>query len=308
MITLTMDASRRAIARELHRPARRNFPRRRVRVKGLNDLYQADIVEMIPHAKFNRGMRYILTVINCFSKFAYAIPLKSKTGEAVAAALKPIFEINKMKYLQTDQGKEFYNSHVRHLLSKHNINLYSTYSDLKSSIVERFNRTLKEKMYEQFTARGKYEWLSILQELVDRYNNSKHRSIGMKPKDVRKKHVKIILNRLNPPFRGPVPKPKFNLDDSVRISKHKRVFTKGYLPNWSTEIFKVFAIKPTIPVTYILQDLRGEIVKGGFYEHELNLSKTGDNYLIEKVLRRKGKRALVRWLGHDKAFDSWIDL
>ncbi len=306
-----MDTIRKAIARELHAPARRKFPRRHVRLKGLNDLYQADLVEMIPHARLNRGMRYILTVINCFSKFAYAVPLKSKTGQAVAAALKPIFIKNKIKHLQTDRGKEFYNSHVKQLVTKYKINLYSTYSEVKATFIERFNRSLQEKMYEQFTARGKYEWVSILQNLVDNYNNSKHRSIGMKPKDVRQKHVKIILNRINSHNNNNTSssvKPKFDLDDRVRISKYKRIFTKGYLPNWSTEVFKIFAIKPTTPVTYILQDLRGEVIKGGFYEQELKLSKTGDSYLVEKVLKRKGKRALVRWLGHDKSFDSWINL
>lgn len=303
-----MDAVRRAIARELHGPVRKNFPRRYVRVKGLNDLYQADLVEMIPYARLNGGMRYILTVINCFSKFAYAIPLKSKSGEEVAKALRPIFEQNKMKHLQTDRGKEFYNTHVKRLVTKHNINLYSTHSDKKSSICERFNRTLKERMYEQFTVRGKYEWVSILQGLVNNYNNRKHRSIGMKPKDVKHKHVKTILSRLSPLKKNKYQKPKFKLDDRVRISKYKGTFTKGYLPNWSTEIFRIYAIKPTRPVTYILQDLRGEIIEGEFYEQELKLSRTGDNFLIEKVLKRKGKRALIRWLGHDKSFDSWISL
>lgn len=303
-----MESVRKAIARELHAPARKRFPRRRVVLKGLNDLFQADLVEMIPYAKQNKGMCYILTVINCFSKFAYAIPLRNKTGIEVAKALKPILEKNRFRYLQTDLGKEFYNKHVKALLIKHNVSIYSTYSEVKASIIERFNRTLKEDMWEQFTARGKYEWLSILQTLVKNYNNSKHRTIGMKPKDVKRKHVKLILSKINKSQKIQSKRPKFKLGDSVRISKFKKVFSKGYLPNWSNEIFRIYAIKPTTPVTYILEDMRNEVLKGGFYEHELKLSKTGDNYLIEKVLRKKGNRALIRWLGHDKAFDSWINL
>ena len=109
------NSVRRTIAMELHRPVRRNFPRRAVEVKGLHDLYQADLVEMIPHAKWNKGYKYLMTVINAFSKFAYAIPLKTKTGVEVARALEPILNKNKIKYLQTDQGKEYYNRTVQTL-------------------------------------------------------------------------------------------------------------------------------------------------------------------------------------------------
>lgn len=300
-----MDAKK-AIAEELHRPARRNYPRRRVTLKGLNDLYQADLVEMQPHAKINKGYRYILTMINCLSKLAFAIPLQDKTGIVVARALEPILSKYKMKNFHTDQGTEWFNKHVNALMKKYKINHYHTFSELKASIVERLNRTLKTKMYKLFTARGSYEWVSILPEIVKSYNNTKHRTIGMKPKDVKQKHVKSILKRVNK-INKSKRKPKYQLGDVVRISKNKRMFKKGYLPNWTNEVFKIYAIKPTRPVTYILQDERGEVLKGGFYTEEINKSKTGNVYLVEKVLRRKGSKVLVRWKGYDKSYDSWID-
>lgn len=299
-------SSRREIANELHKRARRNFPRRRVTLKGLKDTYQADLVEVIPYSRENKGMKYILTIINCLSKFGLAIPLKSKSATVVAEALEPILKKHKMKNLHTDQGTEWFNSHVKKLMTKFEINHYHTFSDMKASIVERWNRTIKEQMWKYFTAQGNYRWLSLLPQIVKKYNSTKHRTTGMKPKDVRQKHVKIILKKVNKSTIKPKT-PKFHIDDRVRISKYKHVFKKGYLPNWSNEIFRIFAIKPTVPVTYILQDVRGEIIKGGFYEEELSMSKTGDTYLVEKVIKRRGNKVFVRWLGFDKSHDSWID-
>lgn len=209
---------------------------------------------MIPYARVNKGMKYILTIINCFSKLAIAIPLKSKSALEVVKALETVLKKHKMKHFQTDQGKEFFNSHVKKLMAKYNVNHYHTYSELKSSIVERLNRTLKEKMWKIFTARGSYEWVSILPKIVNEYNDSKHRTIGMKPKDVRQKHVSSILRRLNTTENTKKFKPKFNVNDRVRISKYKRVFKKGYLPNYTNEVFSIYAIRPTQPITYILRD------------------------------------------------------
>lgn len=304
---------RHQIATELHRPARRKYLRRSVTLKGLEDLYQADLVEMIPYSKLNKNMRYIMTVINCLTKFAFAVPLKSKSARDIVKGLEPILAKRPMKHFQTDQGKEWLNTPVQNLLRKYNINHYYTFSDLKASIVERLNRTIKTRMYKEFTVRGTYEWLSIIQKLIDDYNGSVHSAIGMKPKDVRKQHVRKILNRLKLSRLRTMSKnktklvPKYKINDSVRISKFKKQFTKGYLPNWSNEIFTVFAVKLTQPVTYILQDSRGEILKGGFYEEELSKSNTGQVYLVEKVVRRKNGKVLVRWLGFDKSYDSWID-
>lgn len=297
---------RKAIAEELHKQARKKYPRRKVTLKGIKDLYQADLVEMQPYAKFNKGYRYIMTMINCFTKFAFAVPLKDKTGAEVARALDPILVKHQMKNFQTDDGKEWFNKNVAKLMKRYNINHYSTFSEMKASIVERLNRTLKSRMWKQFTARGTYEWLTILPDIVKSYNNTKHRTIGMKPKDVKLKHVKDILARINKQAKPIKYKAKYSVGDSVRISKNKRIFTKGYLPNWTNEVFKIYAVKPTKPPTYILQDYMGEILKGGFYEQEISATKTGDIYLVDKVLQRKGDKVLVRWRGFDKTHDSWI--
>ena len=133
-----MSAEKRLLIGELHAPARRNFPRLRVVVRGFDDLWQADVVEMRPYARQNNGHNYILTVIDVLSTYAWAIPLKSKRGNKTAAAFSTILRRDERcsKNLQTDKGKEFYNSDVRTLVTKRNINNYSTYSIRKASVVE----------------------------------------------------------------------------------------------------------------------------------------------------------------------------
>jgi len=135
-----VSAEKRRLVEELHAPARKNFPRRRVIVRGYDDLWQADIVEMHPYSRFNKGYHYILTVIDVLSKYAWAVPLKSKSGSETANAITEIIRKSgrRPKNLQTDMGKEFYNADVQRLVNKHGINHYSTYSVMKASIVERF--------------------------------------------------------------------------------------------------------------------------------------------------------------------------
>lgn len=139
------------LVEELHRAARRNFVRLKTQMRGIEDTVQADLVEMIPYSRINRGMKYILTVINIFSKKAYAYPLKNKTGEAVKTALEKLIRDlgHLIKHIHTDRGKEFYNSAVRTLLQRHHINLYSTFTTKKAAICERFNRTIKNKMWKR---------------------------------------------------------------------------------------------------------------------------------------------------------------
>lgn len=297
-----------AISNELHKQVRKHFITRSVELKGLHDLYQADLVEMIPYTKINKGYKYILTMINCFSKYAFAVPMKTKSSSEVVKVLKPILQNNKMNHLQTDRGKEWYNVSVQNLLKQYNINHYSTYSDKKASIIERFNRTLKNKMWKWFTANGKYSWVKILPDLLEKYNHTIHRTINMKPVDVNAYNEKEILSRINKKRIITKTKAlKFKIGDRVRISKYKKIFTKGYLPNWTNELFTIYSIKPTVPKTYVLKDDKGNILKGGFYEQEISKTKYADIYLIEKILKRKGDKVLVRWLGYDKSHDSWVN-
>lgn len=297
---------------ELHHSARRNFPRRSYEMRGINDTFQADLIEMIPFANQNRGYKYILMVIDVFSKRSWAKGLKTKTGSEVTKAMETIFKGNTNhipRNLHTDEGKEFYNQNFQRLMKEYGINHYSTFSKMKASICERLNRTILNKLWRQFNLQGTHKWLNHLQPIIDKYNSTTHRTIKMKPIDVDVKNQEYLLktaykqnqtlklNRNN----------KFKVGDFMRISKFKSIFEKGYTPNWSAEIFRIAKILPTEPVTYHLIDLNDKIIKGCFYAHELLKTQNEDIYLVEKIIKRKGGKLFVKWLGFDDSYNSWIN-
>lgn len=300
------------VVEELHHSARKNFPRRSFEMRGIDDTFQIDLVEMIPYARENKGYKYILMVIDTFSKYAWIKKLKNKTGLEVTKAMKSIFDENPNRIptnIQSDMGKEFYNAHFQELMKTHGINHYSTFSKMKASIVERFNRTFLGKLWRQFSTQGTPKWLSHADKIVDEYNRRRHRTIRMRPIDVNKKNEAKILENIyrKKTFVKTNMKPKFDVSDYVRISKYKTIFEKGYTPNWSAEIFQVSKILPTDPITYQITDINGHEIKGCFYEHELLKTRNKDIYLVEKVIKKKGRKIFVKWLGFDQTHNSWID-
>lgn len=297
---------KRQVVEEIHKPARINFKRRKVIIKGLYDLFQADLVEMIPYAKENNGYKYILITINCFSKFVWATPLKSKTGSEVAQAMEKVFKKQCPNNLQTDMGGEFFNVHFKRLTKKYKVNHYSTFSEKKASIVERVNRTLKNLMWKEFNMQGNYCWLKLLQQIVRKYNNTKHRTIGMKPSEVTRENEQELLETAYNRIKLADVNSKFKVGDHVRISKLRGVFDKKYMPNWSTEIFVIKKVQLTNPTTYLLKDVNNRDIQGGFYREQLQKVKYPDVYLVEKVLKKKGNQLFVKWLGFSDKHNSWI--
>ena len=310
----------------IHKPTRVSFPRNRVLVFDIDDQWQADLVDMSSKAKYNDGYTFILTCIDCFSKYAWAIPIMSKHGTEIVESLKHIFRTSarKPKRLQTDKGKEFLNTKVHRFLQENDIQLFTTESDKKASIAERFNRTMKGRTYKYFTANNTYRYADVLQSLIDGYNNSYHRSIKMKPINVRPEHTIKIRQNLYGKWtknirrkdkvksaKPPSKKYKYAIGDLVRITKARLTFNRGYLPNWSEEIFVVYNRQNFAEPLYYLRDFNGEEIKGGFYEKELQLVHEPEEYRIEKVLRTKrvnGKVLhLVKWKGWGNEFNSWVE-
>ena len=263
----------------------------------------SDLVDMQVFAKFNRGIKYLLAVIDVFSKYGWLIPLKDKTGKSVASALKTIFKERKPEKMWVDKGKEFYNKDVKDL-----IELYSTENKEKSSVVERWIRTMKEKMWKYFSAKSTNVYIDVLPNLVKQYNNTRHFSIKMTPVKASKKENELRVWRNLYPEHLEIHnvKPQFSVGDKVRISKKKKTFEKGYTTRWTEEIFTIIEVKLTSPVTYKIADLNGEEIKGTFYEPELQ--KTNQEiFRIEKVIKRGKKKSLVKWKGYSDDFNSWVD-
>jgi len=255
----------------------------------------------------------MLNVIDVFSKYAWSIPLKDKTGTTTLNAFKEIVEKSgrKPKHIWTDLGKEFVNKHIDMWIKQNNIIRYSTYGEHKSCVVERFNRTLKTNMWKRFTADNTRNWINMLDKLMNNYNNTVHSTIKMTPVEASQPENKNkVLN--NHGFQNDRQlKPKFEAGDRVRISRTKAVFEKGYLPNWSEAIYEITEVKPTNPFTYILKDMNGEPIAGSFYTEELQ--KTNQEvYRIEKIIRKKKingiEHGLVKWLGYNDKFNEWKPL
>ena len=185
---LGIENHNKTLSEELHKPKRKNYPRRKIIVNHIDEIFAADLVEMQKFAKLNKGYRYLITCIDIFSKYSWVIPLKEKKGINVKNSLEKIFNERKPKFLWADRGKEFYKKQVQDLLNENNIKLYSTNnSEIKSAVVERFNRTFKNMMYKKFTENDNTIFYNILDELVNNYNSKYHSTIKMTPIEGSKK-------------------------------------------------------------------------------------------------------------------------
>lgn len=301
----------------LHKQARKRYPTRAYLVHDIDEQWQADLMDMSSISRYNTGHRFVLTVIDIFSRYGWARPLKSKHGLGVARAFKSIFDTDQRipKRIQTDQGTEFENRHVRQLFNEHHIELFSVKSAFKAALVERFNRTLKHKLWRHFTSHLTQNWTKVLPDIVDSYNHSVHRIIKTKPADVNYANVDEIreIFHQQQQQRPNTIVGDINIGDKVRISKVKSVFAKGYLPNWTEEIFTVAEINRKFsPTTYKLRDYNNELIEGSFYRHEIQpiIHDDDDSFIIEKVIQRRKRGAelwyLVKWMGYPSSMNSWV--
>lgn len=300
---------KRQVVEELHRPARRNYTRRHVEMRGIDDTWQADLVDLQAYADVNDGFKYMLTIIDVFSKYAWAVPLKTKSAKDVINAMEGVLKNGRTpEKLQVDQGTEFHNRHFKTLMKRHRITMYSTSSNLKASICERFNRTLKEQMWKRFSLQGTYKWIDIIDTLMVEYNNRRHRTIKMAPIHVTADNETYLLRHIYGKFEENRTRTiKFDAGDHVRISHVKHMMEKGYTPNWTTEIFTITEVVNTNPITYKLKDYQNKPIDGSFYQEELTSVRDPDVYLVEKVLQRRRDKVLVKWLGFDHSHNTWID-
>ena len=263
-------------------------------------------------SRYNKGIRFLLCVIDIFSKYAWVVPLKDKKSISIVKAFQSILKQSnrrakgtsaqqvKPNEIWVDKAPEFYNAYFKKWLRDNDIVMYSTHNEGKSVVAERFIRTLKSKIYMYMTSISKNLYIDKLDDIVDEYNNTHHTTIKMKPIDVKDNTYINADKEINNKD------PKFKVGDHVRISKYKNIFAKGCTPNWSEEVFVIKKVKNTVPWTYVIDDLNGEEIIGTFYEKELQKTNQ-EEFRIEKVIKRKGDKIYVKWKGYDNLFNSWID-
>ena len=249
-------------------------------------------------------------MVDVFSKYAWVRPLTRKTGVEVEKAFESILkEGRKPLRLQTDDVKEFYNKTMKAFLRRHNILHFSTKGDTKASVVERFNRTLKERLYRYFTAKNTLDYKSALPDVVRGHNSTPHSSIGLAPDRVTLSNSAKVWETLYGKRLKKTQPVALQQGDRVRLNKKFCTFKKGYLPGWTEEVFIVDKVKPGPVPTYKITEWDGSPLEGTFYNQDLQKVQVSDDSLfrIEKVIRRRGNKMLVRWKGWPQKYDSWID-
>ena len=280
------------LADMLHKEYRKAKVFQKVKYFSKDDIWSADIIDL-PHQYAGRlGLfKYALTVIDLYTRYGWVKPLRNKKGETVVNALKEIFKESGRRpdKLWVDNGKEFYNQHMYKLFrykkddvgqkdenGKYLNKIYSTFNDEKAMVAERFNKTIKNKLFKRFTEQGHQKWLKILPDVVKNYNNKVHSTIKVTPEYASKypndEKVRNTIN--NSVYYNEInlkqTKPKFELGQEVSIFLYKRTFDKGYKEKWSRKPYRIFKVIKGIPNVYRVWDIeRDEEILGTFKENEL---------------------------------------
>ena len=277
------------LAKEVFSPQITEFRRERKTPLYKDETWSADLIDKSSISKNNNNYKFILTVIDIFTKYAWAIPLKNKSGLSITNGFKIVLvehpqggsESRKPEKLWVDRGSEFYNKTFKSLLKEYETKLYSTYSDLKAVFVERFNRTLLHIINKPMFINDDGNWVNILNDTVITCNNNIHSTINMTPVDASNNPDKVKYT-----FSFKNNKPKLKVGDYVRNADKRNIFSKGYTSKWNRELFKVNEILKTQPPIYKIEDMNGEIIEGKYYKQELLKSEfdfESNNKVLESL-------------------------
>ena len=301
----------------LHREAKRKFHRRKVVATTINSQWQLDLMEVENFdASSNDNIRYILFAIDVVSRKVYGVPLKRKTAIDTLNGIKTLFKQAKAtpQCIQSDKGREFKNKRLVKFLQEKGIKMFSSEDNvMKSSIIERFNRTIRKAIAMYRTEKNTKRYIDKLQDFIDSYNNSYHRSIHMAPNQVNQSNVVTALyHNLKPP-PDDTKNNALQIGDYVRLLGTKTKFEHGYDILWTEQVFRIISVLSTVPTTYKIADLSGEEVKGSWYKQELQKVAKPEKFHWEKKLAyrtRNGQREVkIKWLGYESPkFDTWEKL
>ena len=304
----------------LLQPVKYKFKRQRVITRGIDDMWDIDLADMTNITQHNDGHRFLLIVIDVFSKYLWVQPIPNKSHGSVIQAFQKIFQetMRRPRTLRSDNGTEFKNRWFKQFMKKEGIHAYTTKNEMKANYAERVIRTLKGMLYRYFLHRQTYRYADILQDMVYNYNHRPHGSLpGYSPVQITKDvEAKVWKYMYIDKMKLPKKKKKnfiFKIGQHVRISHLKYAFQRDYHIKWTQEVFLVtHRCKKQGIHLYRVKDLLDEDIDGHFYEEELQaVTKDIQSvYKIEKVLktrRRQGvKEVFVKWLGWPKKFNSWI--
>ena len=262
-----MSEKKKEIAKEMFSPEIKKFDRIKIIPHYKDECWSIDLIDRSSLSKYNKNYKFIFTIIDNHTKYAWAIPLKDKSGKSTTNALKNRIEKAKRKpdKIWSDRGKEFYNKTFLNFLKEQNIHISSTNSDSKAVFVERFNRTLLDLIKKPMYIEGKACWMNHLDAALEKYNNRVHGTTKMTPFEKVTNTNKIINIKINKNEKIP----KFQVGDYVRVPDKRNLYSKGYTTNWNRELFKIHKINPTNPVTYGVVDESNEQIEGKYYEQEL---------------------------------------
>lgn len=314
-----------------YRGMRTKFKRNKVIVRGIDDQWDIDLMDMVSLAEANDGVKYVLLCIDILSRHITLQPLKTKQGNVVVTALKKIFsQGRKPMSIRSDKGGEFANKWVKDFLKKEQVAYYITHNETKANYAERGIKTIKGKIFKSFLEQMNHRYVDKLQDFAYGYNHTIHGGLyGMSPSEI---NTPLIVAELLAKQREPKVKKfkvkvkmeskkkkrkrkrgfKYKVNDTVSVSYLRETFAREYSMKWSGEVFTIThrSMRQGIPV-YKIKDFEGEKVEGIFYENELQkvIHDPDKAYKIAKVHDKKDKkgRHLVSFLGWPKKYDDYVD-
>lgn len=278
--------------------------------------FQIDLCFIIDLAEWNDGVKYLFTIIDCFTRYAFVKPLKNKTSSTVLEAFVKVIDNLPEKPLTIvcDKGNEFINKNFLSYCKKTKIKLISPISNVHATYVERFNRTIQNLIFKFLTETNSKRYIDHLDKIVESYNLRYHRMIEMSPFEAENNpNAELYINGLISEREAQMKKidPTLKVGDLVRIAKQKNIFSRGFDPQSQDEIFRIRKIstKMKIPLYYLSNYERNENIEGGFYRFEITPANI-NLFKIEKIIRRRTlrgeKQILVKWLGYDEKYNQWI--
>lgn len=302
-----------------NRYTRTTFPRRKVIVSAIDEVWSGDLMDVSRDANENNGTRFLLILQDVMSKYTWALPLKSKETNEVAKVFANVLRTSgrSPKSLWTDNGGEFLGTPMKRLYEKHNIERYSTTTGNKSVFAERFIRTLRLRLQRLADVRGNHKYIDVLQQIIDLYNKTAHTTTKVPPASFGEQHVEDAKKRMvtgQTPHHGESP---FSIGDTVKISLKRGAFGKeATSQRWSKQYFTIADIRFTNPITYLLKRYNGQLLDGGVYAQELQKVREPQGYAFEYVLDKDGERVQerrrdgtyykVHWIGYPASDDSWV--